>query len=931
MKKNLLFLVILLVIGITQMRAGDTIYITYVPNGFCAGSRYSVDFADTGLFSENNHFTAQLSDSSGSFANPITIGNLIDTLADTMDNQYYNYTIPVDIPPSTPAGAHYRVRVVSHIPAITGSDNGYDLIVYPFNLPQPQLSVSGNGCIGSDTLQLNGAAGAWQISWYLTDTPFYRTDSLEYAENSCSTAAGLNDTLVNSILYYPSGVYIDAGGNIFVSDNGNNRIVKFSAGSTAGTQGIIVAGGNGSGSAANQLSGPNAVFVDSAGNIYVADGANNRIQKFPAGSTSATNGITVAGGNGFGSAANQISPSGIYVDHAGNLYVPDYFNNRIQKFPMGSTSATNGVTIAGGNGQGSAANQLSGPNAVYIDIAGNIYVADGYNSRIQKFPSGSSSSTNGITVAGSTTPGNAANQLNSPASVWLDNANNIYVTDLGNNRVQKFPAGSDSTTNAVTVAGGNGFGILANQLAYPVFTFVEDNGIFYVADGNNNRIQKFPAGSDSATQGVTVAGLLSSTLLSFPQAVCLDSSGNIYVSDYANNRIQMFPVGSGMGTAGVTVAGGNGAGNSANQFNGPEAIYVDNSGNLYVADQGNNRVLKFPGGSNSATNGVIVAGGNGQGSGANQLYTPAGLYVDKTGNLYVSDQYNNRIQKFPAGSTSATNGLTVAGGTGAGGNANQLNAPIAIYLDKNDNLFVADRYNSRIQMFPAGSSSGTSGVTVAGGAYGSLDNQMNFPFGVFLDSVGNIYVSDFGTNNRVQKFAAGGNTSTNGQTIMGGVIQGAAPYQLESPAGICVDGKGDVYVADGNNNRIQKWSPGSLNTSYLPTQPGVYFVAMVDSDGCATGSSSVVDVEICTGIAQQLMADISVYPNPTSNILFVQSGNAVITNIELINIMGQTVAIKEVNQSFCRLEVGAVAQGNYLLLIHTNDGIATKMVSILKD
>ena len=217
--------------------------------------------------------------------------------------------------------------------------------------------------------------------------------------------------------------------------------------------GITVAGGNGAGSAANQLYIPSAVYVDASGNIYVADNANDRIQKWAVG---ATQGITVAGGNGIGSAANQFfQPEGVHVDASGNIYVADYANDRIQKWAVG---ATQGITVAGGNGAGSAANQLYYPNAVYVDAAGNIFVADVFNDRIQKWAVGA---TQGITVAGGNGAGSAANQLYFPKGVYVDASGNIYVADAFNDRIQKFPP----TTTGIKI---ENLPEAINQTAYTV-------------------------------------------------------------------------------------------------------------------------------------------------------------------------------------------------------------------------------------------------------------------------------------------------------------------------------------------------------------------------------------------------------------------------------------------------------------------------------
>src|SRR5882724_1330248 len=129
-------------------------------------------------------------------------------------------------------------------------------------------------------------------------------------------------------------------------------------------------------------------------------------------------GVTVAGGNGSGTAANQLfTPAGVFLDRDGNMYVADNNNNRVQRFPPGSTSATKGFAVAGGYGQGMAANQLDHPSSVFVDAHGNIYVADQGNHRIQEFSSGGGP---GITVAGGNFPGGAANELYFPKGIWVD-------------------------------------------------------------------------------------------------------------------------------------------------------------------------------------------------------------------------------------------------------------------------------------------------------------------------------------------------------------------------------------------------------------------------------------------------------------------------------------------------------------------------------
>ncbi len=659
-------------------------------------------------------------------------------------------------------------------PSITAYLSSEDKPTASFSFDKINISEAGGVATLTATLS---APTSQTVSIALKPTGT-ATNRVDYEANfvgkdEAATVAG-GSSAANQ-LNYPQGVYVDSNGNNYIADARNHRIQKWTPGAT---QGITVAGGNGWGSAANQLNSPQGVYVDSNGNIFVADYWNNRIQKWTPG---ATQGITVAGGNGYGSAANQLSwPSGVYVDSNGNIFVADYWNNRIQKWTPG---ATQGITVAGGNGSGSAANQFNDPQGVYVDSNGNIFVADESNHRIQKWTPGASQ---GITVAGGNGSGSAANQVISPRGVYVDSNGNIFVADYWNDRIQKWAPGA---TQGTTIAGGNGRGSAANQLSSPQGVYVDSNGIVFVADYGNNRIQKWTIG---ATQGITVAGgnyPSAANQLNSPNGIYVDTNGNSYVADANNNRIQKWTPGA---TQGITVAGGNGQGSAANQLSFPKGVYVDSNGNIFVADDNNNRIQKWiPG----ASQGTTVAGGNGQGSATNQLSSPQGVYVDSNGIVFVADYGNNRIQKWTPG---ATQGITVAGGNGAGSAANQLYAPFGVYVDSNENIFVADANNHRIQKWTPGASQG---ITVAGGnSSGSAANQLSSPRGVYVDSNGNIFVADLG-NHRIQRWTIG---ATQGITIAGGNGLGYAANQLNYPSGVYVDSNGNIFVADANNHRVQK-------------------------------------------------------------------------------------------------------------------------------
>ena len=210
---------------------------------------------------------------------------------------------------------------------------------------------------------------------------------------------------------------------------------------------VTVAGdnvaGDDYGSGATQLRGPSKVVLDAAGNLYVADTQNYRVQKFVSGcvntETSKCAGVTVAGDD-YGLGATQLNePYGVAVDSAGNVFVADTFNHRVQKFVSGcvntETSKCAGVTVAGGNLAGSAANQLNRPEGVALDAEGNVYVADTFNYRVQRWAPGA---TAGVTVASDDGYGSFGNWPFDPQGLAVDSNLNLYVVDGVNNRVHKW-------------------------------------------------------------------------------------------------------------------------------------------------------------------------------------------------------------------------------------------------------------------------------------------------------------------------------------------------------------------------------------------------------------------------------------------------------------------------------------------------------------
>ena len=294
-----------------------------------------------------------------------------------------------------------------------------------------------------------------------------------------------------------------------------------------------------------------------------------------------------------------------------------------------------------------------------------------------------------------------------------------------------------------------------------------------------------------------------------PNDVTVDASGNIYIPDYYNNAIRkLTPSGVVSTLAGSATAGTlNGSGASA-QFNSPAGITIDTSGNLYVGDFLNCTIRKI-----SSVNMVTTLAGSGaysfaDGTGLSAKFAdPAGVAVDSSGNVYVADQDNNRIRKItPSGVVTTLAGSGTPAFANGSGTSAQFWRPTGIAVDTSGTVYVADESNNRIRKITSG------GVvtTFAGtGTAGSLDGlaanaQFNNPTGVAVDSSGNVYVGDT-SNNLIRKISTAGVVSTLAGSLTAGSVDGTgANARFNAPSGIAVDSSGAVYVADYNNNRIRK-------------------------------------------------------------------------------------------------------------------------------
>jgi sugar lactone lactonase YvrE len=536
---------------------------------------------------------------------------------------------------------------------------------------------------------------------------------------------------INQDLDFLADVAVDGSGNVWLVDASASHVLKFnSSGSYLSKLGQAYSTGTDNA----HFNRPRGAAFDNTGNLFVSDTGNHRIQVFNSSSAySTTLGISgVAGSDN----THFNNPRHIAIDGTNNLYIADTGNQRIQIFDADHAY----LTTLGITGVPTSTNAgFNSPSGVFVD-ASKIYVADTNNHRVQIFDRNTRAylATLGTGIAGS---GN--NQFNTPVAIVVDATGNIYVAENSKNaRVQEF----NSSLTYVRTYGTTGVPYVTDNFHFyrPIGTAVATDGSIYFVEERGQRLVKLNAAG--APQWVVghpgIASGCCNDYFNSPNDVALDSAGRVYVADSGNNRIQIFnPDSTYYGTFGT----GFGTGNY--NFSFPRGLFIASDGTLYVADNANLRVQIYDSSRTFvATLGVTSVSGNDNA----HFSSPWDVAVDGNGTIYVSDEYpNGRVQVF---NSSRVYQRTIGGAAYCTGRNlfDEFCGPHQMAVDARNNLYLADSYNNRVQVFD---SSGAY-LTTIDGSFGDLNGQNRQPWGMAIDVVGNLYFADR-HNHRVKKYSTG--------------------------------------------------------------------------------------------------------------------------------------------------------------------------------
>jgi sugar lactone lactonase YvrE len=827
----------------------------------------------------------------------------------------------------------------------TGMDARFNFSILPgsgANAVNPFFLAAGSCCLATDS------GGAIYVADSFNDevrkiTPAGVVTTLAGLAGQPGSSDGTGSA---ARFQQPLGIAVDSSGNVYVADTGNYTVRKITPAGVvttlAGTPGLYNADGDG-----GLFDSPTGLAVDPQGNVYVADTGNNAVYKItPTGAATVLAGDAHeegAGGysDGIGTAAQFKAPYGVALDGAGNLYVADAGNDVIRKItPAGVVTTVAGVAGETGSSDGAGSSaRFTDPAAVAIDSAGDIYVNDSGNSTIRRISVGGTVTTIAGTpgVTGDANGVGAAALFLFPVGLALDGQGDLFVAD--NDAVREVAPSGAVTDFAGALAYGNndGTGPVA-QFDWPTAVAVDRAGNVYVADTLNDTIRKVAQGgvvttfAGTAGKTGTADGTGAAARFSSPIGLAVDGDGNVYVADSTNNNIRKItPAGVVSTFVGKTGSSGSadGTGSSA-EFDGPEGLAVDGSGNIYVADALNDTIRKV------SAEGVVstLAGAAGQagfadgtGPGA-QFDFPAGVAVDSSGNVYVGELLNYAIRKISPGGmvTTLAGNVGKAGYADGAGSSALFGWVYGLAVDGNGNLYVTDGAIRKVS--PSGLVTTLAGNPTVSGSTDGTGNAATFkePWGISMDTKGNLYVADSG-NNTVREgslaVAPVVTTQPEGQSIIPGstlVLTTAASgnatsYQWSfTPTGSTTAQPVSDSASDATHDIISGSSgPQLVITDISSLSAGSYTVVAVNATGSSQPSSAAA-VTVGSSSSPGVLSSISAraYVGTGANIL--------IGGFYIVGSTSATVLIQAIGPALAGLGVSGTLQHPALSIHQTQNG-----------
>jgi trimeric autotransporter adhesin len=646
------------------------------------------------------------------------------------------------------------------------------------------------------------------------------------AQQRIGTAAGgyVNDgnAATNAALSLPQNVAFDSAGNMYISDTVNQRVRKVDASTKIITTfaGTGVAGRrHGDGHPANQaaIRNPRGIVVDSSGNVYFSDSGNQCVRMVDTSgiiSTFAGNGTGGYGGDGGPATSAELNqPAGLAIDSTGNIYIADTFNNAIRMVDTSNvihTVAGNGKQGYSGDGGPATSAEVDHPRGIFVDASGNMFIADTNNRAIREVKSGTINTIAGNGALGCTGDGGAATKasIGNPRDVIVGNGT-LYISNGGCDRIRAVTLSSGIITNyAGTDLGYDGEGNPPSSVRFstPTGLGLDAAGNLLVVDSGNNRVRKVTSTAVNTLAGGYTgdAGPAAHSALNDPQNITFDKHSNMYIVEGNGNRVRKVSAGGKITTfagTGVTGFTGDGGPATAATLNNPLGVAVDSKSNVYIADNGNNLIR------------VVKAGTISTFAENTSFSSLASLATDSANNVYAADQNACVIWKITStGVVSVVAGEVKSCGYNSDGGpatSSLLNAPYGVALDSAGNLYIGDTSNNRIRMVnTTGTISTVAGTGVCGysGDGGSATAaKICTPLGVKIDPAGNLYIADW--RNAVFRVVKSGVITTfagSGKTGFNNNGELAIHANIDGPAAIAIKPTVNVpFLVDDQQYRVR--------------------------------------------------------------------------------------------------------------------------------